>query len=216
MPGAQVRDLDVLHALMQEDPKQLCSIRTLQSVIRVLLAIVPIQGAGMRLLPKPDGIQFDAIGDGGAAAPCRWDAEVVHDDELDVLIFRFTQIGVLSGCGMPSNMFSGSDLFSSAISDSGLTYINLQVTTADNVCTGCEITVDTDPPDPIPSQVDVAPASFKLPLWVCVGSTALRVAPCANYLAEAVVALTTDKEDPECAGDPHVLHWTWQIRTDDT
>lgn len=180
-----------------------------QHLVDAIRASKPIPGKNLKGRQTNDGIVLDAL-DAGSAAPCQWDGEVGENE--DGTIFKFTGAGVLQPCGLPTNMFQDGALLSLAISTDPC-YIILTVMTGGNVATSCEISASPTPADPIGIQEAVAPATFKLNLWVITNGQAIRVAPCGMLQAEAYIALQTDKEDPECGGNPLVNHYSWRVIT---
>lgn len=141
---------------------------------------------------------------------CPWDAGVTTD-EHGITTFRFTRAGVLRGAGLPTNMFDSSGNLFSTVVGSSLVYVQLHCMTDGAEVTSCEITTSSTPAAPVGVLENAAPAEFWLDLHVVADGTALKVVECANLLALPVVTLVTEKEDPVCAGDPHVRHYTWQV-----
>jgi hypothetical protein len=142
---------------------------------------------------------------------CPWDGGVMTDGSGNHF-FSFTQLGVLRSAGLPTNMFNPDGTLWRSSLLGGMRYILLHVETDGNTCNTCEIQESSTPAAPLGIQEGTAPAAFDIDLFVCVGGTALKAVECANLVAEPYEALTTQKEDPECAGDPFVHHYSWRIR----
>jgi len=140
---------------------------------------------------------------------CPFDGRVSVTDSGT--IFQFTQPGALSPAGLPTNMFSGSSLWSTPVGG-GTTYILLRCFTSGNQVTSCQLVSSGSPADVIGIQEETAPAMFEVTLWVILGgTTAFKVVGCGILQATPQVAVVTEKEDPVCAGDPLVRHYTWII-----
>lgn len=161
------------------------------------------------------GLHLKNAGAGGSGGPCPWDGEVTTDGDGDT-IFQFTMTGVLRPAGLPTNMFAeDGTLFSCACEDNP-TYVILSCTTDGSVVTSTTIIARGTPANPIGIEINVAPASFELDLYVVANGIALKAIECANPQAKTYVALQTDKADPICAGVPYDNHYSWEItETDD-
>lgn len=161
----------------------------------------------------PGGLHMKNNGT-GAGSSCPWDAAVSTDDEGNTT-FQFTMPGVLRPAGLPNNMFDEDGNLFSCIADSNPTYIILSCITDGSVVTGTTIIARSSPADPMGIQVNAAPSTFEIDLWVVANGVALKVIECSNPQARTYVALQTDKLDPICAGVPYDNHYSWEVVDND-
>lgn len=142
---------------------------------------------------------------------CPWDAEIVKD-EAGNSTFIFSRPGALFPAGLPTNLVSGSGMWSTPVS-SGLLYIVLHCETNGKTVTSCSLATSGGPPPAIPTQESAPPSSFQIPLYIIISGVPFKIVECANLVATAVDAFQTEKDpgDLTCGGDPHIHYWTWRI-----
>lgn len=184
--------------------------KTLNQMGRAIQERTPIAGPGLLAKTLPQGVILTSDGSSngaGGGGSCQFHAEVADGT------FRFLNAGLISGGGMPSNMFVTGELWSVAVPELGTRYIKLVVDTDGNAVTSSDIHASLSPASPISITEGVAPSSFEIDLWVVVNRTPYRVIGCGGLVATPVEALVTSAPEPVCSGDPYVRHYTWGVTT---
>lgn len=147
------------------------------------------------------------------AQVCPFDG-VMQMGEGDQLQFRFTSLGVVTGYGLPDNMIEDGEPLILDVANGD--FIKLRFEADDfNHITLVEFIVEGTKSDPIGVTEGHAPTEFTIDLYAIANGQAFKLLGCGDLYVFPSEVLRTSKEDPQCADDPFIHHWTWQFITGD-
>lgn len=165
-------------------------------------------------ITKPMGgtllVELNASPPDNAMPACPFDG--VTQMEGEQLKFKFTNLGVVTGYGIPDNLIEDGAPLVLDVSDGDYVKFRFEADDFNNI-TLVEIIKESAKSDPIGVSENHAPTEFKIDLFAIVGGQALKLIGCGDLTVYPFEVMRTSKESPQCAEEPFVRHYTWQFTT---
>lgn len=204
--GRMGNQLDKLLAAVED--MALVKGATVKTLIRAMVRATPQPGAGMALREDAEGLNFDVISSGGAAAVCTFDA-LVEPTEAG-WTFRLTSGGLIGGV-MPVNLFDVSDVLWSEDLVSGSYWIVATVAATDGQITSVTLSAESTAPDAIAATEGAPPTVVAVPLWFVADGVATRLIGCGNVGLNPKLLYSYEKAEVACGEWPLNHVWSWEV-----
>jgi hypothetical protein len=176
------------------------AVKTSDPVLRDWIGEVreAIRNLSMRL---PQGLRGFGLGGGGSSRCIAWKPTFREDSGTHYVKFR---LGLLNQIAAEN----WNDEFEIAADATKWPVLN--VTASNGQITGCEITLETSPPDQDQIAEDFPPDEFKIVLGV-IDSLVATMAACENFEASAIEVFRQSRTPPAAGAEPFTRWWRWKV-----